>query len=211
MADTKNTISIPAPSSPAVAETASSTTVGNAAVYIAPAPVPQQTPGKSVFLAGSIEQGAAEEWQSRITEDLSDITCTIFNPRRLNWDPNWEQRASNPQFREQVAWELNLLEKADVIAMYFDPKTKSPITLLELGLHAMVKDKANRPKLVVCCPEGYHRIGNVEIVCERAGIPVLEKFEELLEEVRKRLQETELEDSAKNAEVPVQQAEEVEH
>ena len=165
------------------------TTVGNAAVYIAPAPVPEKTPGKSVFLAGSIEQGAAEEWQSRITEDLSDITCTIFNPRRLNWDPNWEQRASNPQFREQVEWELNLLEKADVIAMYFDPKTKSPITLLELGLHATVKDKANRPKLVVCCPEGYHRIGNVEIVCERAGIPVLEKFEELLEEVRKRLQE----------------------
>ena len=53
--------------------------------------------------------------------------------------------------------------------------------------------------------------GAMEIVCERAGIPVLEKFEELLEEVRKRLQETELEDSAKNAEVPVQQAEEVEH
>ena len=165
------------------------TTVGNAAVYIAPAPVPEKTPGKSVFLAGSIEQGAAEEWQSRITGKLSDLTCTIFNPRRLNWDRSWKQRASNPQFREQVVWELNLLEKANVIAMYFDPKTKSPITLLELGLHAMVKDKANRPKLVVCCPEGYHRIGNVEIVCERAGIPVLEKFEELLEEVRKRLQE----------------------
>ncbi|KAM5534634.1 hypothetical protein V8D89_011646 [Ganoderma adspersum] len=188
MADSNN---IPASSgTQTTAGAALQTTVGKAAVYIAPAPVPEKTPGKSVFLAGSIEQGKAEQWQPRITEDLSDITCTIFNPRRLNWDPTWEQRASNPQFREQVEWELNLLEKADVIAMYFDPETKSPITLLELGLHAAEKsrDDEQKKKLVVCCPEGYHRIGNVEIVCERAGIPVLGKFEELVEEVKRRLQ-----------------------
>ena len=180
MADSNNTIGHPAPSQPIIR---------NATVYIAPAPVPEKTPGKSVFLAGSIEQGAAEEWQSRITEDLSDITCTIFNPRRLNWDPNWEQRASNPQFREQVEWELNLLEKADVIAMYFDPKTESPITLLELGLHLAAKDAKQRPKLLVCCPEGFYRLGNVEIVCGEVGIPIIPSYEEFVVAVRERLQE----------------------
>lgn len=161
-------------------------TKGTPKVYIAPDKV-VDTPGKSVFLAGSIEQGAAEQWQKRITEDLGDIECTIFNPRRRHWDSSWEQRKWNKQFREQVEWELNLLEKADVIAMYFDPNTKSPITLLELGLHAVTPKAAE--KLVLCCPEGYHRLGNVEIVCERAKVPVLGSFDELVAQVRKRLKE----------------------
>lgn len=161
-------------------------TNGKSMVYIAPDEV-HETPGKSVFLAGSIEQGAAEEWQKCIIGNLSDITCTVFNPRRRHWDPSWEQRKWNEQFREQVEWELNLLDKADVIAMYFDPNTKSPITLLELGLHAVTPKAAE--KLVLCCPEGYHRLGNVEIVCERAEVPVLGSFDELVAEVRRRLKE----------------------
>lgn len=44
------------------------------------------------------------------------------------------QEASNPQFRQQVEWELNALSVADLIVFYFDPATRSPITLLELGL-----------------------------------------------------------------------------
>ena len=78
--------------------------LGRAAVYISPTAVPIKTLGRSVFLAGSIEQGMAEKWQSRITDGLSDLACTIFNPRRLHWNSSWEQRASNSKFREQVEW-----------------------------------------------------------------------------------------------------------
>jgi hypothetical protein len=43
---------------------------------------------RRVFLAGSIEMGKAE------------------------------QRADNPQFFEQVSWELDMLDAADIVVMY---------------------------------------------------------------------------------------------
>lgn len=113
-----------------------------------------------VFLAGSIEMGAAEDWQTRITEALKDEEGTILNPRRADWDSSWRQHPDNPQFREQVEWELQALEAADIIYMHFDPATKSPISLLELGLHAKYR------RLIVYCPETFWRYGNVALVCE---------------------------------------------
>lgn len=56
--------------------------------------------------------------------------------------------------------------------MYFDPKTMSPISLLELGLYATSK------KLHVICPEGFWRKGNIEIVCSKYNIPLYNSIEE---------------------------------
>jgi hypothetical protein len=122
--------------------------------------------GVTVFLAGSIEMGIAEDWQTKLASDLEDIPVTLFNPRRDSWDSSWEQRMSNPEFRYQVTWEMNMLEIADIIFLYFSPETKSPISLHELGLHA------DSGKLIVCCPDGFWRKGNVEITCARHGIPL---------------------------------------
>ena len=57
---------------------------------------------KKVFLAGSIEMGAAEDWQRLAEETLADCEVTIFNPRRDDWDSSWEQRIHNPEFNHQV-------------------------------------------------------------------------------------------------------------
>lgn len=122
--------------------------------------------GVTVFLAGSIEMGAAEDWQTKIAKDLGDLPVTLFNPRRDSWDPTWEQSINNPEFRYQVTWEMNMLELADIIFLYILPETKSPISLLELGKHA------DSGKMIVCCPDGFWRKGNVEIVCARHGIPL---------------------------------------
>lgn len=130
--------------------------------------------GVRVFLAGSIEMGVAEDWQTRIQNDLENLPVTIFNPRRESWDSSWEQKISNPQFNFQVNWEMNRLEESDIIFMYFSPETKSPISLLELGLHAHSK------KLIVCCPDGFWRKGNVEIVCSRYGIPLHNNLDEAI-------------------------------
>lgn len=126
---------------------------------------------KSVFLAGSIEMGTAENWQEEIGEFFDKEFWNVFNPRRDNWDNNWEQKYSNPQFFQQVNWELNALEKADLIIMYFSPNTKSPISLLELGLYAQSK------KIEVVCPEGFWRKGNVDIICDKYNIPLYDNFE----------------------------------
>jgi hypothetical protein len=127
---------------------------------------------KSVFLAGSIELGLAENWQLVIGQWFLSMGWNVFNPRRSDWDSSWIQSYENPQFNQQVSWELNALDKSDVILMYLDPNTKSPISLLELGLHATSK------KLYVVCPDGFYRKGNVEMVCSTYDIPLFNTLEE---------------------------------
>ena len=127
----------------------------------------------SIFLAGSIEMGNAENRQEELTK-IFQRDFNIFNPRRDNWDNSLEQSINNPQFYEQVTWELNALDKSDLIIMYFDPNTKSPISLLELGLYATSK------KLHVICPEGFWRKGNVDIICKKYDIPLYETINEFI-------------------------------
>jgi len=127
-----------------------------------------------LFLAGSIEMGVAENWQDKVVRLLKDTDWIILNPRRDDWDSSWVQSKNNNQFRQQVEWELDGQEMADKILLYFDPKTKSPITLLELGLFGKTK------KMIVVCPDGFWRKGNVDIVCERYGIEQAKTVEEAI-------------------------------
>jgi hypothetical protein len=129
---------------------------------------------KSIFLAGSIEMGVAEDWQKKLELKLADMPVTVFNPRRDNWDSTWNQRESNQEFNNQVNWEINHLLEADVVFMYFAGNTKSPITLLELGLLARSK------KLVIFCPDEFWRKGNVEIVSSRYNIPIFDDVDEAI-------------------------------
>ena len=129
----------------------------------------------TVFLAGSIEMGKAENWQETIENELEKFKdICIYNPRRDDWDSSWKQEITHPQFNQQVNWELDALEKADLIVFYFSPETQSPITLLELGLFA------RSGKLVVCCPQGFWRKGNVDIICEKFAIPQVDSIDELI-------------------------------
>jgi len=137
--------------------------------------------GPSIFLAGSIEQDKADRWQDQVIQQFQNAPVTILNPRRAVWDASWEQSIDNNHFTEQVNWELDALEMADVILLYFDPKTRSPISLLELGLFAKSK------KLMVCCPDGFWRKGNVDVVCQRYSIPQFENLEEMMREVMSNL------------------------
>ena len=144
-----------------------------------PSPLEFDRSRPSVFLAGSIEQGVAEDWQSALARELSDLDITVLNPRREAWDATWAQEMAFAPFREQVEWELEAQDQASLIAFYFSPGTQSPITLLELGLAAA----ARRPT-VVCCPEGFWRRGNIDIVCARYGIPQVPALGELAGYIR---------------------------
>jgi hypothetical protein len=125
--------------------------------------------------------GTAENWQVKLEKYLEPEKGYILNPRRDNWDPKCEQDINNPTFKEQVDWELTGLEKATVIAMYYDPNTKSPISLLETGLFA------TSGRLMVCCPKGFWRKGNVDIVCKRYKIVEVEEIAILSDMVYRRI------------------------
>jgi hypothetical protein len=156
-----------------------------------PGPLPQPATHKivprSIFLAGSIEMGKAVDWQTQVTTHVQNHFGSaardyfIFNPRRDAWDSSWKQSIDNPQFNEQVTWELDALDRAQVILMYLDPATKAPVSMLELGLHAA------SGKMIVCCPEGFWRRGNIEIVCKRFSIPLLTALNPSMDLVISRL------------------------
>lgn len=146
---------------------------------------PQSTAGAKrpgIFLAGSIEQGKADFWQNKMTEKLSDLPVSVFNPRRKDWNSNLRQDITEPKFKEQVDWELNCLEESDVVALYLQAGMLSPISLLEFGLYAREK------KLIVCCEKDFWRRGNVQIVCHRFGITLVDTLDELIQESKSKLQ-----------------------
>lgn len=137
---------------------------------------------KKVFLAGTIDMGNSENWQEKFIKKLKEQTkgvlfaksYHIYNPRRTDWDASWVQTFENPQFFQQVTWELDAMEKADYIIMNFLPDSKSTITLLELGLFA------KSGKLFVICPDEFYRSGNVQIICNKYNIPLYKSIEELM-------------------------------
>lgn len=134
-----------------------------------------------LFSAGSIEMGQAEMWQERLAREFESEIGTFLNPRRDDWDSTWVQSFEHRQFREQVEWELLGLDMADVVPIYFAPDMKAPITLLELGL------VARRAKAVVCCPPGFYRRGNVEVVCRSFGVPLHDTWRPWVDEIRRYL------------------------
>ncbi|MBA3680355.1 MAG: nucleoside 2-deoxyribosyltransferase domain-containing protein [Bacteroidetes bacterium] len=135
----------------------------------------------SVFLAGSIEMGIAQNWQQKIEQALEETEhICILNPRRDDWDSSWKQSIENKQFNEQVTWELEGLEKANMIVFYFSPETKSPVSMLELGLFARTG------KIIVCCPDGFWRKGNIDVVCKKYNIEQVNNLEEIITKIKNK-------------------------
>ncbi|KAF2332763.1 nucleoside 2-deoxyribosyltransferase domain-containing protein [Flavobacterium nitrogenifigens] len=143
-------------------------------IYKAPEEIPLQIDLKTIFLAGSIEMDKAVDWQKKCEELLQD-QFVVFNPRRNEWDSSWSQTIENIHFKEQVNWELDALEKADIVIMYFAENTMSPISLLEFGLYA----QSNKMKVVV--EENFWRKGNIDIVCERYSVQQFKTLDELIQ------------------------------
>ncbi len=149
----------------------------------APNKIPKFDNKLVVFLAGSIEMGKAKDWQSELKDILKDVDVVLLNPRRDNWDTSWEQSASNPKFKEQVEWELNGLEQNHITVMYFQAGTKSPITLLELGL------RANYFGTIVYCEDEFWRKGNIDVVCDYYDIKRANSLQELADYIVKMKKE----------------------
>ena len=140
----------------------------------------------SIFLGGSIEMGKAEDWQTRLTNLLASYNnVVILNPRRDDWDSSWVQDPTpGTKFYEQVDWELCSQDAASLLVYYFDPETKSPITLLELGSYGSVDPR----NVIVCCPDGFWRKGNVVMFCNHNFVKMVENFDDLVKEIITRVE-----------------------
>lgn len=136
-----------------------------------PADVADDRSFTKIFLAGTIDMGNSRDWQMELYDMFSAMNgrYILFNPRQDNWD------ASRPgEMDYQVRWELDHLEEADMIVMYILGSSKSPISLLEMGLHA------RSGKMHVICEPEFYRYDNVRITCGYYGVPLYENLEEWL-------------------------------
>ena len=129
---------------------------------------------KTVFLAGTIDMGNSIDWQTQIADYFATLSgkYILYNPRQEHWDATKEG-----EMDYQVNWELEHLEKPDVIIMNFLPNSQSPITLLELGLFAKSR------KIFVCCPKAFYRYDNIRITCRRYCVPLYDNLQDLLKVV----------------------------
>ncbi|KAJ9138768.1 hypothetical protein NKR19_g7711 [Coniochaeta hoffmannii] len=132
----------------------------------------------AVFLAGTT---TAPDWREELISSLSHEPITILNPLRLDWDSSWREDETFEPFREQVQWELDMQDKADLVVIYFGANTDAPISLLELGLCARTN------KALVVCHHGYRKRGNVQVICRRYNIRLMESLDGLAEAVVEKL------------------------
>lgn len=144
-----------------------------------------------IFLAGSIDMGKYN-WQNEIGDKLEvklkrngyDGRVRLISPLREKWDNSIEQSIDNAVFNEQVNWELHQMTYADFVLFNFEPDSKSPITLLELG------SCLGRYDVFVRCPKEFYRHGNVEITTKKFMGPdfiIHETIDSLLDELIENL------------------------
>lgn len=118
---------------------------------------------KSVFFAGTIDNGDSLNWQEELSNMLNSININIYSPRCLKWNPN----CTKEELDNQIKWEQKYLDKSDMIIMVLLDESKSPISLLELGLYAKSK------KIIVFCTPKFYRYDNVRLTCEKYNIPLV--------------------------------------
>jgi len=135
-----------------------------------------------LFLAGGIT--GCPDWQSYVVKQLmfskSLAPVILLNPRRKNFPMDKPEEA-----KEQIRWEFEALNAANMILFWFPEETLCPITLFELGRHSIER----KTHLVVGCHPGYQRRQDVEIQMKlvRPGLEVMTNLRDLVSETSIKL------------------------
>ena len=127
-----------------------------------------------LFLAGGIQN--CPDWQSEMVDMLGHVNdLTIYNPRRPNFP------IDNPKAtEEQITWEYNHLNNADLISFWFSKGSLNPIVLFELGKF-IETDK----KIFIGMDPEYQRKQDVEIqtLLSNPSIEIVYSVKELSDQI----------------------------
>ncbi len=129
------------------------------------------------FIAGGISN--CPDWQKEMVGRIRllglDDDFVVINPRREDFNIH------DPKMTEQqIEWEREHLDTADLIVFWFPFHTLCPITLYELGVAA-----ASGASLIVGCHPAYERIIDVkkQLSLIRPDVHVHESWEPMLDEM----------------------------
>lgn len=109
----------------------------------------------SVFLGGGITN--VKLWQDDLIQELSELNCVVFNPRRKIFDIN-----DPAQSEIQILWEHKYLMESQIVIFYFSSETLCPITLFELGARLMSNRGGYEQSIYIYCEPTYQRKFDVE-------------------------------------------------
>ena len=109
-----------------------------------------------IFLGGGIS--SCKDWQSDLVQEIDDLNCIVYNPRRKSFDINDPNQSTI-----QIQWEFNYLNEADIVVFYFCEETVCPITLFEYGARLMHSHFTAAQSIYVYCEDKYIRKLDVNI------------------------------------------------
>lgn len=121
-----------------------------------------------LFLAGSIT--GEDNWRTIIINELTNYNVKIINPHTEDHENN--------NIKQQTLWELDAMETADIIAMYFASGSNSAISLFEFGLFV------NTKKLIVCCENDFWKKDYINIICEKYGIKNYKNIQKFISNIK---------------------------
>lgn len=111
----------------------------------------------SIFLAGGITN--CPDWQQEMRKLLKDLDIVVFNPRRKDFPIG----VPNAVF-DQIKWEFEFLNRADMILFWFARGSLNPIVLFEYGKWLMnTRNKTNYKPIFVGIDPEYERRQDVEL------------------------------------------------
>ncbi|TYA78616.1 nucleoside 2-deoxyribosyltransferase domain-containing protein [Seonamhaeicola marinus] len=113
-----------------------------------------------VFLAGSIDLNLDGNWREQVINLIGDkvhfIDPTISGHDAMN----------DLQMESHINWELDMLDLADKVFLNFLEESKSPISLVELGMYTRTS------KLIVVCPNAFYKSRYIKTLCKKYKIPL---------------------------------------
>jgi hypothetical protein len=136
---------------------------------------------KELFLAGPIQ--GAYDWQQKITADLKNYDVVIANPRRKVIDKSFDHD-------EQVEWETEYLNRADMIIFYLAAETEkikgrsyAQTTRFELGEWCA---RSQNKKILVCIEDEFTGKRYIEkrIKEDYEDVVLCSSYKELIEYIK---------------------------
>ncbi|WP_055447706.1 nucleoside 2-deoxyribosyltransferase domain-containing protein [Lacinutrix mariniflava] len=128
---------------------------------------------KYYFLAGSMDFNESNSWRQKIMQEMKHLVHFLDATRIEHND------FSDSQMKEHIEWELDALIISDKIILNFKEDSKSPISILELGMY--VKSS----KLVVVCPNKFYQRRYINVLCNKYNTPFFDSFDEAIEYLKK--------------------------
>ena len=134
-----------------------------------------------LFLAGGITN--CPDWQQEMRELLKDLDIVIFNPRRKDF-PIGDPDAAF----DQIKWEFEFLNRADMILFWFSRGSLNPIVLFEYGKWLMnTRNKTNYKPIFVGIDLEYERKQDVELQTRFENIYICNRIRYSLEDLANQI------------------------